>query len=91
MRLNYKTRKPLSEEEISQREVEKEVERAKQQLSADISETGFAIADRKDELETAKTSSPLDTQAIINLQVEIESLEDGLRRLNALKKELGLE
>ena len=91
MRLDYKTRKPLSEEEISQREVEKEVERARQQLSVDISETGFAIADKKEELDRAKTTSPLDTQVIIDLQVEIESLEDGLRRLNALKKELGLE
>ena len=91
MRLDYKTRKPLSEEEISQREVAKEVERARQQLAADISETRFAIDDKKDELDRAKTTSPLDTQDIIDLQVEIESLEDGLRRLEALRKELGLE
>lgn len=67
------------------------MERARQQLSADISETGFAIADKKEELDRAKTTSPIDTQAIIDLQVEIESLEDGLKRLEVLRKELGLE
>jgi hypothetical protein len=45
------------------------------------------LATKKAELEEAKTSYPIDTLKIINLQIEVESLQDGLSRLIALKKE----
>jgi hypothetical protein len=45
------------------------------------------LATKKAELEEAKTSYPIDTLKIINLQIEVESLEDGLKRLEILKKE----
>jgi hypothetical protein len=45
------------------------------------------LATKKAELEEAKTSYPIDTQAIINLQIEVEAYQDGLKRLEILKKE----
>lgn len=38
-----------------------------------------------------KTSYPLNPKAIIEAQVEYQSLVDGLTALEALEKELGLE
>ena len=89
MRLNFKEGKALSSEELSQKEVNRAVENAKLQLAADISATKYALADKKDELEVAMTTSPLNTKTIIDLQVEVENLEDGLSRLEKLKKEYG--
>jgi hypothetical protein len=47
------------------------------------------LATKKAELEEAKTSYPIDTQAIINLQLEVEAYQDGLDRLEKLRVELG--
>jgi hypothetical protein len=41
-------------------------------------------------LEDAKTEYPLDVQKIVNIQLDIESLEDGLKRMEKLQEELGL-
>ena len=89
MRLNFKEGKALSSEELSQREINRAVENAKLQLAADISATKYALADKKDELEVAMTTAPLNTKVIIDLQVEVENLEDGLSRLEKLQKEFG--
>jgi hypothetical protein len=45
------------------------------------------LATKKAELEEAKTSYPLDSQKIINLQIDVEAYQDGLNRLMELKKE----
>ena len=63
------------------------VDEAKLQFDADVLNTKRALATKKAELEEAKTSYPIDTLKIINLQIEVESLEDGLKRLEILKKE----
>ena len=63
------------------------VDEAKLQFDADVLNTKRALATKKAELEEAKTSYPLDTLKIINLQIEVESLQDGLSRLIALKTE----
>lgn len=90
MKLNYKERKALSSEEQSQKEVLRAVENAKLQLQSDILATQSALEDKKQELEDVKSEYPLRAINIINLEVEVESLEDGLRRLKGLKDELGL-
>jgi hypothetical protein len=41
------------------------------------------------ELENAKTSYPLDTKLIISLTNEVEAYEDGIKKLENLKKEFG--
>lgn len=90
MRINYKERKALSSEEQSQKEVSRAVENAKLQLQSDILATQSALEDKKQELEDAKTTYPLNAVAIVNLQTEVESLEDGLSKLRVLQVELGL-
>ena len=90
MKLNYKERKALSSEEQSQKEVSRAVENAKLQLQSDILATQSALEDKKQELDDAKTTYPLSAINIVNLMTEVEGLEDGLMKLKALQKELGL-
>ena len=86
-RINYAKKELLSTEELNQQEVSYMVDEAKLQFDADVLNTKRALATKKAELEEAKTSYPIDTLNIINLQIEVESLEDGLKRLETLKKE----
>ena len=86
-RINYAKKELLSAEELNQQEVSYMVDEAKLQFDADVLNTKRALATKKAELEEAKTSYPIDTLNIINLQIEVESLEDGLKRLETLKKE----
>ena len=86
-RINYAKKELLSAEELNQQEVSYMVDEAKLQFDADVLNTKRALATKKAELEEAKTSYPIDTLKIINLQIEVESLEDGLKRLEILRKE----
>ena len=90
MKINYKERKALSSEEQSQKEASRAVENAKLQLQSDILATQSALEDKKQELDDAKTTYPLSAINIVNLMTEVEGLEDGLMKLKALQKELGL-
>lgn len=86
-RINYAKKELLSAEDLNQQEVSYMVDEAKLQFDADILSTKRELAAKKAELEEAKTSYPLDTQKIINLQIEVEAYQDGLKRLEILKKE----
>ena len=88
-RINYVKKELLSAEELNQQEVSYMVDEAKLQFDADVLNTKRALATKKAELEEAKTSYPIDTQAIINLQLEVEAYQDGLDRLEKLRVELG--
>ena len=90
MRLNYKTKKALSQEETSQKDIKLAVEKAKLQLASDILATKSAISDTADKLDELKTTYPLDTPAIVEHMAKLESLQDGLKKLEELKDELGL-
>ena len=59
-----------------------------QSLEADILATKRAMAARRSDLSRAKATYPLDAHRVLEFQVDIESMEDGLKRLNALKEEL---
>ena len=87
MRINYAKKELLSAEELNQQEVSYMVDEAKLQFDADVLNTKRALAAKKAELEEAKTSYPIDTQKIINLQIDVEAYQDGLNRLMELKKE----
>ena len=89
MRIDFKNAEALSSEEVSQKEVKYAVENAKLQLQSDILATESALADKKAELDEAKTTYPLDSLNIVNLEIEVENLEDGLLRLKKLKDEFG--
>lgn len=87
MLIDYKNRKAVSQEEMSQKDVELKVNQAKLQLESDILATEQSKAEIEEKLTVAKTTFPLDALKIIDLQVELEAYEDGLRRLKNLKAE----
>ena len=86
-RINYAKKELLSAEELNQQELSYMVDEAKLQFDADVLNTKRALAAKKAELEEDKTSYPIDTQKIINLQIDVEAYQDGLNRLMELKKE----
>ncbi len=87
MKINYKERKLVSEEQKSQKDIEFAVENAKLQLSSDILATKQELATKEAALEDAKSDVPLNTECIINLMADVEALKDGVKKLEALKKE----
>ena len=89
MKIDYKTKTLKSAEEVSQDAVAFEVEKAKLQLSADLLATEQSLAAKKRDLSEAMCEVPLNTCNIVSLQIEVEALEDGIKRLNKLKKEFG--
>ena len=64
------------------------VARAALQLQADLLETESQLQQAKDELDTAKSATPLSFQTISNLMDKVEGLEKGLARLETLKVEM---
>ena len=90
MRLDYKKKQALAQEEQNQKDVLSAVKRAALQLQADILSTEEALEDNKSKLEELETTYPLNTKAIIDTQIDIESLQEGIKRLNTLKEKLGL-
>ena len=89
MRINYKEKKLLSEQEVAQNELEFMVDEQKLQFASDILATKRDLASAKANLSELKTVYPLDANAIIEQQIVVEALEDGLKRLEALKEEFG--
>ena len=88
MKIDYKNKKLMSSEEMTQKEIEYSVESAKLQLQSDILATKQSKAKAEAELEVAKHTYPLDAQAIVRCQISLEAFEDGLARLEALMQEL---
>lgn len=86
--LSYQERLLQSQEEKDQQEVSSLVREADLNVQSDILQTEKSLAIKRRVLEAAKGEFPLNTQTIISLQVEVEALEDGLKRLEALRKEL---
>ena len=89
MKINYKEKTLISSAEKESKEVEYMVGLAKLQFEADLLETRKALEENKAELADLKTEYPLDVAKIIECQVDIEALEDGINRMNTLGKELG--
>lgn len=88
MKIDYKNKKLMSSEEMTEKEVEFKVESAKLQLQSDILATKQSKAKAEAELEAAKHTYPLDTPKIIECQAEVEAYAEGLVKLEALMKEL---
>lgn len=89
MRIDFKEKKALSSEEISQKDIVYTVNQANLQYQADKLATEQLLETKKEELATAKTTAPLDMTKIVNLMVEIEGLEDGLSKMKVVAEELG--
>ena len=88
MKIDYKNKKLMSSEEMTQKEIEYKVESAKLSLQSDILATKLSKARAEATLEEAKHTYPLDTQTIIDCQAEVEAYAEGLTKLEALMTEL---
>lgn len=88
MKIDYKNKKLMSSEEMTQKEIECKVESAKLQLQSDILATKQSKFKAEAELEAAKHTYPLDTPKIIECQAEVEAYTEGLAKLEALMTEL---
>jgi len=86
--LKYRDLLLQSAQDKELQEVEFRVEEMQQSLEADILATKRSLAGERATLVRYKSQFPLMAQYVIDSQIRIESLEDGLARLNALKQEL---
>jgi len=77
-----------SQQEKDTQQLEFQVEEAKQQLESDVLATKRLLAAKKQELLKPKSAQPFSAQRIIDVQIEIDGLEDGLSRLLNLMEEL---
>ena len=89
MKINYKDKKFISPEEVESKEVEFMVEDARLQFQKDLLETKRALQDSQMDLNDLKTDYPLDIQAIIDKQIEVENYKDAIKRMNKLAEEFG--
>ena len=86
--LKYRDLLLQSAQDKELQEVEFRVEEMGQSLEADILATKRSLAGERATLVRYKSQFPLMAQYVIDSQIRIESLEDGLARLTALKEEL---
>lgn len=90
MRINYKTKQLLDSSTETEKEVQFAVEDTSLQLQSDVLATKRDLESAKILLEKYKTEYPLNVEQVIEQQLTVESLEDGLKRLQKLQTELGL-
>ena len=86
--LKYKELLQQSEKEKESAEIEFQVEQTKLQLQADLLSTKQSLVAKRKELTASKSKYDFNVQKIINLQIEVESLEDGVKRIEKLQAEL---
>lgn len=91
MKINYKDKKFISPEEMESKEIEFIVEDAKLQFQKDLLETRKALSTTEVELNDLKISYPLNVQAIIDKQIEVENFKDAINRMNVLAEEFGFK
>lgn len=89
MKIDYKKKVLLSSEEVDESKVEFAVEDTKLQLESSLLATKRSLAEAKDKLKGLKQEYPIDFQKIVDVTNNIRDLEDGVKILNALRKELG--
>ena len=86
--LKYKELLQLSDKEKESTEIEFQVEQTKLQLQADLLSTKQSLVAKQKEVAVVRGTFPFSTQRVINLQIEVESLEDGVKRIEKLQSEL---
>ena len=77
-----------SSEEKKEQDVQFQVKQAALQLESDILATSQSLAKAEKTRATTVISELFSAGEIINADISIEGLKDGLKRLNALKTEL---
>lgn len=86
--LKYKELRQQSKAELESAEAQFQEEEVKLQLQSDILATQKSLVSKKKSLQDEKANYPFKAQKVIDLQIEVEGLEDGLKRLQLLEKEL---
>ena len=77
-----------SQVEKNQEEMQAQVESAELQLQADLLATRKSLAKSKRELDELKSSPNFNPSLIISKKKEVEGFEEGVKELEALRKEL---
>ena len=89
MKVDYKTKKLLSEEQVAKSQVEFAVESTSLELQSTLLATKKSLEEAKAALKELKCTYPLDIQGIVDKSLEIRDLEDGIKIVEALQKEFG--
>lgn len=91
MRIDYKKKVLLSQEEKDSQDVQFAIQESKLELASAILATEKSLANAKKALEEVKTMYPLNCQAIVDATCNVDNLQKGLDILRSTQKELGLE
>lgn len=91
MKIDYKNKKILSQEEINQELVNSYVAETASRINADIAVTNTALIQARNTLKDCMTSYPWDTKAYLDAKIEVKGYEQALEALKEAKKELNLE
>lgn len=78
----------LSEKEREDQDTSFLVKQSELQLQSDILATEKSLAEEKQKRNQTIVNMPFNAERVIACDIKIEALEDGLKRLNALKVEL---
>ena len=89
MKINYKEKRLISEEEKESQDVLFMVEDARLQFEKDLLETKKELAVTQSVLDELMVTYPLDVQAIIDRQIEVENYLDAIRRMEELRNSFG--
>lgn len=90
MRIDFKNQKPLSEEEVSQKDVQFAVGQTKLELQSSILATNQSIANSEAKLAEIKNTYPLDIDNYVKGNNELTGYKECLKILENLQKELEL-
>ena len=87
MKVDYLNKKVLSEEAVEVASVEYAVESTKLELQASLLATRKSLGEAENALKELKTEYPLNIQAIVDKELEIRDLKDGIKIIEKIQKE----
>ena len=87
MKVDYLNKKVLSEEEVATTQVEYAVESTKLELQSSLLATRKSLGEAENKLKELKKDYPLDIQAIVDGELQVRDLKDGIKIVEALQKE----
>ena len=87
MKVDYATKKLLSEETVNKSQVEFAVDSTKLELQSSLLATKKSLAEAEQKLKDLKTTYPLDIEAVVATQLEVRDFKDGIKIIEDLQKE----
>lgn len=89
MKINYKEKKLISQEEMEQSQLDFAVEETKLELQSSVLATKRSLEEAKNNLASLKQEYPLNIEAIADAKATVEEYSDGLKLLQELQEEFG--